>query len=263
IYPGVGLTLVCAPDAEYLYACCRAYNDWLAEFCRPYPDRLKGVGLIPCRGPVGWAVAETERCAKLGLVSVMLPAWVDDQPYNMPDWDPLWAALQDMGLVASMHIGGREPFGRAHGPGAGGIIIGVVKFEMNDTLQRLIWGGAPVRFPKLKWALVESGIGWIGAALGFMDHWWHDHKGWMEPPRPAEQVFSPAVLRHVRGRPGRHPDPRADGRRELDVGLGLPAHRRRVAVLAQAGGAELRRDPRGRHPQDGPRQRPAVVRVST
>jgi ribosomal protein L24E len=47
IYPGVGLTLV-APDAEYLYACCRAYNDWLAEY-HPYPDRIKGVG-VPCRG---------------------------------------------------------------------------------------------------------------------------------------------------------------------------------------------------------------------
>ena len=41
-----------------------------------------------------------------------------------------------------------------------------------------------MRFPKLKWALVESGIGWIGAALGFMDHWWRDHKGWMEPRLP-------------------------------------------------------------------------------
>jgi len=84
LYPGVGLTLVRAPDADYLYACCRAYNDWLAEYCQPYPDRLKGVGMIPCRGPVEWAIAETERCAKLGLVSVMLPAWADDQPYNLP-----------------------------------------------------------------------------------------------------------------------------------------------------------------------------------
>jgi predicted TIM-barrel fold metal-dependent hydrolase len=41
-----------------------------------------------------------------------------------------------------------------------------------------------VRFPKHKWALVESGIGWIGATLEFMDHWWDDHKGWMEPRLP-------------------------------------------------------------------------------
>ncbi len=44
-----------------------------------------------------------------------------------------------MDLTVSIHVGGRDPFGRVHGPAAGGIIIGIVKFEMNDTLQHLIW----------------------------------------------------------------------------------------------------------------------------
>ena len=66
VYPRIGLTLVRAPDAEYLYACCRAYNDWLAEFCQPYPDRLKGVGMIPCRGPVEWAVEENRTVCQAG-----------------------------------------------------------------------------------------------------------------------------------------------------------------------------------------------------
>jgi len=181
LYPGIGLHTGRAPDAEYVYACCRTYNDWLAEFCSAYPDRLKGAGMVPNRGPIEWAVAEAERVAKLGFVSIMLPAWTDDRPYNLPDWDPLWAALQDMNLVAGIHIGGREPVGKAHGPGAGGIILCLLRSEMCDPLLRIIWGGAPMRFPKLKWALVESGIGWIPAVLGFMDHWWQDHKGWMEP----------------------------------------------------------------------------------
>jgi predicted TIM-barrel fold metal-dependent hydrolase len=191
VYPGVGLTLVMAPDPEYLYASCRAYNDWLGEFCATAPDRLKGVAMLPCRGPVEWAVEEAERAAKLGHASVMLPAWSDDRPYNLPDWDPLWAALQDMGLVASIHIGGRQPFGKAHGPGAGGIIVGLLRIEMADPLLRLIWGGAPVRFPRLKWALVESGIGWIASVLGFMDHWWNDHRGWLDPklPEPPSHYF--------------------------------------------------------------------------
>src|SRR5689334_18894522 len=96
IYPGVGLHIVRAPDAEYIYACCRAYNDWLAEYCSVYPERLKGAGMLPNRGPIEWAVKEAERAAKLGLATMMLPAWVDDRPYNLPDWDSLWAALQDL-----------------------------------------------------------------------------------------------------------------------------------------------------------------------
>ncbi len=191
LYPGIGLHIVRAPAADYIYACCRTYNDWLAEFCAAYPDRLKGAGMLPNRGPVEWAIAEAQRVAKLGMPTVMLPAWSDERPYNLPDWDPLWAALQDLHLVAGMHIGGRDPFGRAHGPDAGGIIMGLLKSEMCDPLLRLIWGGAPLRYPKLKWALVESGIGAIAPVLGFMDHWWHDHKGWLEPrlPEPPSTYF--------------------------------------------------------------------------
>ncbi len=191
IYPGIGLTLCRTPDAEYLHASCRAYNDWIAEFCSPYPDRLKGAAMLPNRGPIEWAVAEAERVAKLGLTVVMLPAWCDDRPYNLPAWDPLWAALQDLGLTASFHLCGREPFGRAHGPGAGGINVGTIKFEMHDTLMRLIWSGVPLRFPRVKWVLVEGGIGWIASVLEFMDHWWNDHKGWMQPrlPEPPSTYF--------------------------------------------------------------------------
>jgi predicted TIM-barrel fold metal-dependent hydrolase len=83
-----------------------------------------------------------------------------------------------------MHLSGREPYGIAHGPGAGGINVGVVKFAMYDTVMRIIWGGAPMRFPKLKWSMVEGGTGWIASVLQFMDHWWDDHRGWMEPKLP-------------------------------------------------------------------------------
>ncbi len=93
IYPGVGLHIVRAPDAEYIYACCRAYNDWLAEYCSVHPQRLKGAAMLPNRGPIENAVKEAQRAAKLGFATIMLPAWVDDRAYNLPDWDALWARI--------------------------------------------------------------------------------------------------------------------------------------------------------------------------
>src|SRR4029077_14630319 len=131
----------------------------LAEYCAVHPARLKGAAMLPNRGPIEWAIKEAERAAKLGLVTAMLPAWGDDRPFNLADWDDLWAALQDLTLVASMHLSGREPYRIAHGAGARGINVGVVKFAMYDTVMRLIWGGAPMRFPKLKWSMVEGGTG--------------------------------------------------------------------------------------------------------
>ncbi len=43
LYPSQGLTLFRVPATDVLSASFRAYNDYLAEFCAPYPERLKGM----------------------------------------------------------------------------------------------------------------------------------------------------------------------------------------------------------------------------
>ena len=62
---------------------------------------------------------------------------------------------------------------------------------MNDTLQHLIWGGAPVRFPTLNGRWSKAVLAGSGPRWAFMDHWWQDHKGWMEPrlPEPPSTYF--------------------------------------------------------------------------
>ena len=39
IYPSVGMEVCNLPDLDLKYACMRAYNRWLAEFCAPHPHR--------------------------------------------------------------------------------------------------------------------------------------------------------------------------------------------------------------------------------
>src|SRR5262249_60242558 len=34
-------------DPELLAACCRAYNDWSAEYCGAAPDRLRWAPILP------------------------------------------------------------------------------------------------------------------------------------------------------------------------------------------------------------------------
>ena len=46
LYPSQGLTLYRVPDSQLLSAILRAYNDWLADFCTPYPQRLKGIAML-------------------------------------------------------------------------------------------------------------------------------------------------------------------------------------------------------------------------
>src|SRR5262249_53233276 len=46
LYPSQGLFYFKVGDPALLSAVFRAYNDWLAEFCRVDPDRLKGIAMV-------------------------------------------------------------------------------------------------------------------------------------------------------------------------------------------------------------------------
>ena len=53
-------------DTLLMSAIFRAYNDWLADFCRTDPTRLKGIAMINL-DDVPDAAKELERAARLGL----------------------------------------------------------------------------------------------------------------------------------------------------------------------------------------------------
>src|ERR1700710_780918 len=47
LYPSLGLFSGAIHDPPLAAAVCRAYNRWLADYCKPYPDRLFGVAMLP------------------------------------------------------------------------------------------------------------------------------------------------------------------------------------------------------------------------
>ena len=57
--------------SAFLSAICRVYNDWIADFCTPYPDRLKGIAMLNV-DDVEEGSKELERCARLGLVGAFI-----------------------------------------------------------------------------------------------------------------------------------------------------------------------------------------------
>lgn len=182
IYPGLGLFISSAPDAEYVRACFQSYNDWLGEFCAAAPTRLLGAALLPMRGPVEWAIEEAQRAAKQGLRSVMIPTEVANRSYGEPEYARLWETVQDLGLILTLHVGTDEPFMRkASRLGIGRSFVDTKICSMQRSMADLIWGAVPQNYPQLRFVLVEGGIGWIASVLRSMDHWWEDHRHWMEP----------------------------------------------------------------------------------
>jgi hypothetical protein len=57
LYPSMGLFAGAVHDPALAGAMCRAYHRWLADYCKPYPDRLFGIAMLPMQS-VDHAIAE-------------------------------------------------------------------------------------------------------------------------------------------------------------------------------------------------------------
>src|SRR3984957_19230190 len=78
LYPSLGLFAGAVQDPQAAAAMSRAYNRWLADYCKPYPDRLFGVAMIPMQS-VDLAIEEMRYAReKLGFRGVFLRP----NPYN-------------------------------------------------------------------------------------------------------------------------------------------------------------------------------------
>jgi predicted TIM-barrel fold metal-dependent hydrolase len=167
-------------DAELSLAIARVNNDWLAETFSPYRDRFAAGASIPMVD-IDEAVKELRRAAKLGLRPAVLPDHVDERPWNSPDYDPFWAAAEELGMPLSFHVGfGRDPV-RAHGPGGAITNYALVNSGMIETISHLASGGILERFPGLRVTMVECGIGWLAWAMQILDEAHVKHAHWARP----------------------------------------------------------------------------------
>src|ERR1700730_17544734 len=104
LQPSQGLFWYRIPDSELLTEICRVYNDWIADFCKPHPRRLKGIAMLNVDDPDA-AAKELERCVKMGLVGSFIPvAPRPDKPYSSSVYDHFWATAQDLNHPLLMHI---------------------------------------------------------------------------------------------------------------------------------------------------------------
>lgn len=166
-------------DQEAAKEMFRIYNDWLYEFCKPYPDRLIGLACLPY-GNVQDAVDEVHRVAKKGLRGIELSCSWDMEPMWHPMWEPLWQAVNEVGLPLHFHtFPSVSPADREKEPPQSrraAMFTRVSGFQMNlvNILAGVIGAAVLERYPKLKISFGESGIGWIPYALERMDFEWED-----------------------------------------------------------------------------------------
>ena len=104
LQPSQGLFWYRISDGKLLSEICRVYNDWIADFCKPYSDRLKGIAMLNVDN-VEEACDELERCARMGLVGAFIPvAPLPEFPYRHPIYERLWWTAQDLNQPLLLHI---------------------------------------------------------------------------------------------------------------------------------------------------------------
>src|SRR4029077_10254283 len=69
LYPTAMLTWI--EEADIFGAACRAYNNWLHEYCSAAPDRLYPVARVPLQDPDLAATEMRRALAELGAKAVM------------------------------------------------------------------------------------------------------------------------------------------------------------------------------------------------
>ena len=170
IYTSMGMPLFGLDDSEFRAACFRAFNDWATDYCSYDLKRLIPLGLITLED-IPAAVAELARIKRRGMAGAMI--WGEappDRPYSHPDYDPFWAAAQDLDMSLSLHIltGAKGTAGHASkvlNPNMKGVefMTGVISMihPIERSLTALIIGGVFERFPRLKIVSAENDVAWI------------------------------------------------------------------------------------------------------
>jgi predicted TIM-barrel fold metal-dependent hydrolase len=185
--PSQGLFWYRLPDSELLSEICRVYNDWISDYCKPYPERLKGIAMLNV-DDVEVACHELERAKNLGLVGAFIPvAPLPDKPYRDPIYERLWWTAQDLDMPLLLHIG--TPRGGIPGceftmnlgelTGAG---RSTTDYWVRYSLAAMIFAGVFDRYPRLKAGSVEHEMAWIPHWLKQMDFTYIERpvftKGW-------------------------------------------------------------------------------------
>ena len=149
-------------------AVTKAWNDWLyEEWYSPYPTRIIPMGITFLTDPQAGA-AEIYRNADRGFRSVTLP----ERPHRLglPSlfldyWEPIIRACAETDTVISLHVASSG--GADHPEGCPSLQVGATLFgQLSLTAcAEWLWSGWALRYPNLKVAMSEGGIGWVAMLI--------------------------------------------------------------------------------------------------
>lgn len=141
----------------------RNINDVTAAMVRGHPDRFGGLGSLPLED-IDASLAEIDRITgELGMHGVAIGSNVNGRPMNHPDFEPIWARINELRLpvfehpMFPTHTADMEEFELP-------LRVGFV-FETTTAASRMIYAGIFERYPDFPYVLAHTG----GALLTILE----------------------------------------------------------------------------------------------
>lgn len=200
-YPSPLLGVSDFPDPSSSRAACRAYNDWfVATYRAAEPTRLYAMALVSLHDGDAAADEAQRAITECGAVGVMV------QPYAGPDvhlcdprFDPLWTTLERLAAPVAVH-GSRHtcpPHLRAETFRSNARFYAMSHpFQQMVAMGDFALGGVLERFPRLKVAFLESGVGWMPYYIDRLDEAYESvREDWLDDryelgSKPSEYLLS-------------------------------------------------------------------------
>jgi predicted TIM-barrel fold metal-dependent hydrolase len=176
IYPSVWLGCL-AEDVELEAALARSYNQFMATQCNQSGGRLYYSAVVPFRRPEA-AVEEIRRVRQMGsAVSIFVRGMEWDLPITHPMFWPIYEEAERHDLAMALHVGFGSPtisrmfegmprtqpdrFPFVHPLGAGLLSGQLSQYGLGCVLSSTLLED----FPRLRWAVLETGSEWILPAV--------------------------------------------------------------------------------------------------
>src|SRR6266567_882440 len=130
LYPTSALRIGEIRESDYQAALCRAYNDFMADWCKADPQRLKGVAIVPYLDP-------TEAAREGVPVGMHASGSETGDPYRFSNF-------------LAVHTWTHAP-------------------EQMISVISCVYGGLFEKFQRLRIGFMESGAGWVPFFMEHMD----------------------------------------------------------------------------------------------
>lgn len=184
VFPTGSFAQVLQTPRDVRAAAIMAMNRGLSDFCSD--PRLLATAYVPFEFGPAIAIEFVDTAMAAGASGLMIDSIpsVHQRSFTHPDFDPVWARIQDSGIAVFLHVGADQNYRpvpkqffdngrdmahfRSDAPGDPLSFMGI-GYPAELFLASLVYDGVMEKFPRLRFGITELGATWLPSFLRFID----------------------------------------------------------------------------------------------